>query len=92
MCNRLKPYIWHWIHWKGPIDPERKYRWNKELSETEMTHTLPSTAPEKFLDIFYYYHFLIFFNFKFLITPLIFIFKTYYFLEKKKRLHFLKKI
>ena len=42
--------------------------------------TLPSTAPEKFLDIFYYYHFFIF---KFFITPLIFIFKTYYYLAKK---------
>ena len=46
--------------------------------------TLPSTAPEKFLDIFYYYHFLIiFFIFKLFSTPLIFIFKTYYYLAKK---------
>ena len=44
-----------------------------------MTHTLPSTAPEKFLDIFYYYHFLIF---KFFITPLIFIVITYYYYDR----------
>jgi len=44
---------------------------------------MPTTAPEKFLDIFYYYHFKIFVIFKFFITLLIFIFITYYYLAKK---------
>ena len=49
-----------------------------------MTHpSLPAIAPEKFLDIFYYYHFLNLKNFKVLYYSLIFIFITYYYLAKK---------
>jgi len=46
---------------------------------------MATTAPEKFLDIFYYYHSFNFnfFIFKSFITPLIFIFITYYYLAKK---------
>ena len=47
-------------HWKGPIDLEKKYKLEQGTiwKWTDPTHL--STAPEKFLDIFYYYHFLIF--------------------------------
>ena len=53
--------------------------------------TLPATAPEKFLDIFYYYHFLNFnfFYFKPFIMPLIFIFIT---ITLQKKTLFLKQI
>ena len=74
-CNRLKPCSSHWLHWKGPIDLEKKYKLEQGTIWNWTDHTLPSTAPEKFLDIFYYYNF--FFIFKFFITPLIFIFITY---------------
>jgi len=54
----------------------RGISWNKELSE----HELPSTAPEKFLDIFYNY-----FNLIFILSSLLvfnFHFITYCYLAK----------
>ena len=86
-CNRLKSCSWHWLHRKGPIDLEKKYKLEQGTILNWTDPTLPSTAPEKFLDIFYYYHFFIF---KFFITPFIFIFKTNYYLGKKTL--FLKQI
>ena len=62
------------------MDLEKNISWDKELSETELTPHCPQQL-QKFLDIFYYYHFFNFF--KFFITTLIFIFITYYYLEKK---------
>ena len=60
------------------MDLEKKYKLEQGTIWNWTDPTLSSTAPEKFLDIFYYYHFLNFF-----IIPLIFISKTYYYLEKK---------
>ena len=56
----------------------------KELSENELTPQLSTTTPEKDLDIFLL-SFFIFFIFKSSITPLIFIFITYYYFANKKR-------
>ena len=66
------------------MDLEKKYKLEQGTIWNWTDPTLPSTAPEKFLDIFYYYHFfIIIFNvFKFFITPLIFIFIIYYYLAK----------
>ena len=58
--------------------------WNKELSEKELTPTLPTTAPEKLLDIYLLLSLFTFFKkSKSFITPLNFIFVTYYYLAKK---------
>ena len=67
---------------EGAYDLEKKCKLEQGTIWNWTDSTLPSTAPEKFLDIFYYYHFLIK-KFKSFITPLIFIFKTYYYLAKK---------
>ena len=73
-------------HWRGPIDLENKYKPEQGTIWNWTDPTLPSTAPEKFLDIFHYYHLLtIFFIFKFFITPLIFIFKP---ITSQKRPYF----
>ena len=39
-------------HWKGPIDLEKTYKLEQGTIWNWIDPTLPSTAPEKFLDIF----------------------------------------
>ena len=73
------------------MDLEKKYKLEQGTVWNWTDPTRPSTAPEKFLDIFLLLSFLIFLIFKFFITPLIFIFITYYYLAKKETL-FLKQI
>ena len=72
-------------HWKGAIDLKKKYKLEKGTAPI-----MPTTALEKFLDIFLLLIFLICFIFKIFITPLIFIYITYYYLAKKTL--FLKQI
>ena len=76
-------------HWKGPIDLEKKCNLEQGTIWNWTDPTLPSTAPEKFLDIFYYFHFLTF-NFKVLYYSFNFHFITYCYLSKKTL--FLKQI
>ena len=76
------------MHWKGPIDLEKKYKLEQGTIRNWTDPTLPAAAPEKFLDIFLQLSFFNYFIFKFFITPLIFIFKTYYYFAKKN--YFLK--
>ena len=70
------------MHWKGPIDLEKKYKLEQGTIRNWTDPTLPAAAPEKFLDIFLQLSFFNYFIFKFFITPLIFIFKTYYYFAK----------
>ena len=86
-CNRLKPCSWYWLHRKGPIDLE-KYKPDQGTIRKWTDPTIPTTPPEKVLDIFLLLlRSFFFFNFKASITPLIFSFITYYFAKKR---HFLK--
>ena len=70
-------------HWKGAIDLKKKYKLEKGTVWNWTAPIMPTTALEKFLDIFLLLTFLIFFIFKIFITPLIFIYITYYYLAKK---------
>ena len=57
-------------HWKGPVELEKKYKLKQGTIWNWTDPTLPTTAPEKFLDIFLL---LSFFNFLFIYYTLIFI-------------------
>jgi len=61
---------------------KRSTSWNKGLSEIELTPHCPQQLQRNAEIYFHYYHFKLFI-FKFFITPLIFIFITYYYLAKK---------
>ena len=89
--QKIKTLCWHQLHRKGPIDLE-KYKLDQETIWKWTDPTLPTTIPEKVLDIFllFYYDSLFFEIFKSSITPLILIFITYYYFAKKKRPYFLK--
>ena len=50
--TRLKPCSYYWLHWKGPIDLE-KYKPEHGTIWNWTEPTMPATAPEKFLDIYF---------------------------------------
>ena len=54
-CNRLKSCSWYWLHWRGPIDLENKYKLKQGALWNWTDPTLLTTALEKFLDIYFYY-------------------------------------
>ena len=80
-----KNKVWHCFHcfpiyfpWSGGTGCQKKHKLEQRTIWNWTDPTLPSTSPEKFLDIFLLLSFFYFSILKFFITPLIFIFINYY--------------